>query len=110
MLGDAKPKLASTALGYVSTTPASAVGGLSLTSANGKSYSLLLSELEEGLLGRHSLPWLIPGPVSSLILLHDGEMDSWRACSWLQGAGFWATRLLARRASVRRPHRAILAN
>ena len=69
VLGDAKPKLASTALEDFSTTPASAAGRISLNSAPGKSTYSLLSELEEELLGRYSLPWLMPEPIPERIAI-----------------------------------------
>ena len=85
VVGDAKPKLASTALGDFSATTAAAAGGLSLTSATGKSQSLLLSELEEELLGRYSLPWLIPTPVSEQTIAILGHRSLFMMERWIRG-------------------------
>ncbi len=85
VLGDAKPKLASTALEDFSASPASAVGGLSLISATGKSQTLLLSELEEELLGRYSLPWLIPQPVSEQTIAILGHRSLFMMERWIRG-------------------------
>ena len=85
VLGDAKPKLASTALEDFSATPAAAAGGLSLTNATGKSQSLLLSELEEELLGRYSLPWLISKPISEQTIAILGHRSLFMMERWIRG-------------------------
>ena len=85
VLGDAKPKLASTALEDFSAVPASAAGGLSLTSATGKSQSLLLSELEGELVGRYSLPWLIPDPIPERTIAILGHRSLFMMERWIRG-------------------------
>ena len=85
VLGDAKPKLASTALEDFSAIPASAAGGISLTSATGKSQSLLLSELEEELVGRYSLPWLIPEPIPERTIAILGHRSLFMMERWIRG-------------------------
>ena len=86
VLGDPKPKLASTALEDFSPTPASAAGGLSLQSATGESQCLLLSELEKELLGRYSLPWLIPEPIPERTIAILGHRTLFMMERWIRGA------------------------
>ena len=85
MLGDAKPKLASTALEDFSATAASTAGGLSLNSATGKSKNALLSELEDELLGRYSLPWLIPEPIPERTIAILGHRSLFMMERWIRG-------------------------
>ena len=85
VLGDAKPKLASTALEDFSATPASAAGRLSLNSATGKSKLALLSELDEELLGRYSLPWLIPEPIPERTIAILGHRSLFMMERWIRG-------------------------
>ena len=85
VLGDAKPKLASTTLEDFSATPAAAAGGLSLTDETGKSQSLRLSELEEELVGRYSLPWLVPKPITEQTIAILGHRSLFMMERWIRG-------------------------
>ena len=85
VLGDAKPKLASTALEDFSSTVASAAGKLSMTSAIGKSQYALLLELEKELLGRYSLPWLIPEPIPERTIAILGHRSLFMMERWIRG-------------------------
>ena len=85
VLGDAKPKLASTALEDFSATPASAARRLSGNSATGKSKNALLSELEEELLGRYSLTWLIPEPIPERTIAILGHRSLFMMERWIRG-------------------------
>ena len=84
VLGDAEPKLASTALEDFSTTRASAVGRISAKSVPGKSKDALLSELEEELLGRYSLPWLIPAPIPERTIAILGHRSLFMMEKWIR--------------------------
>lgn len=57
------PSLSSTGLENFSEILASAAGGIVVGDETGRSQESLLSELETELLGRLSLPWLIPQPI-----------------------------------------------
>ena len=85
VLGDAKPKLASTALEDFSATPAGAAAGHSLTNSTGKSPRLLLSELEEELIGRYSLPWLVPQPIPERTIAILGHRSLFMMERWIRG-------------------------
>ena len=84
VLGDAKPKLASTALEDFSSTPASAAGRLSLTSATEDSQIALLLELEQELIGRYSLPWLIPEPIPERTIAILGHRSLFMMERWIR--------------------------
>ena len=84
VLGDAEPKLASTALEDFSTTRASAVGRISAKSVPGKLKDALLSELEEELLGRYSLPWLIPAPIPERTIAILGHRSLFMMEKWIR--------------------------